>query len=83
VDVVKGIMAGAQVVMMASALLRRGIDYLGLVESDLLTWLESHDYKSIGELRGRMNTASIADPSAFTRANYLKTVATGPLWDSP
>jgi dihydroorotate dehydrogenase (fumarate) len=71
-DVVKGIMAGAQVVMMTSALLKRGIDYLGLVESDLLTWLESHEYHSIGELRGSMNCASVADPSAFTRANYLK-----------
>lgn len=72
--VIKGIMAGAQVVMMASALLKRGIDYLGLVESDLLTWLESHKHKSIGELRGCLNTASLADPSAYTRANYLKVV---------
>ncbi len=71
-DVIKGIMAGAQVVMMTSALLKRGIDYLGLVESDLLTWLESHEQHSIGELRGCMNSASVTDPSAFTRANYLK-----------
>ena len=75
-DVVKGIMAGAQVVMMTSALLKRGIDYLGIVESDLLTWLESHEYKSIAELRGCMNSASVADPSAFTRANYLKILST-------
>jgi len=75
-DVVKGIMAGAQVVMMTSALLKRGIDYLGIVESDLLTWLESHEYHSIGELRGCMNSASVADPSAFTRANYLKVLTT-------
>ena len=75
-DVVKGIMAGAEVVMMTSALLKRGIDYLGIVESDLLTWLESHEYQSIGELRGCMNSASVADPSAFTRANYLKVLST-------
>ena len=74
-DVVKGIMAGAQVVMMTSALLSRGIDYLALVESDLLTWLESHDYHSTNELRGCMNAASVADPSAFTRANYLKVLS--------
>jgi dihydroorotate dehydrogenase (fumarate) len=74
-DVVKGIMAGAQVVMMASALYKRGIDYLGLVECDLLTWLESHEYQSIGELRGALNCASVSDPTAFTRANYLKVVS--------
>jgi len=74
-DVVKGIMAGAQVVMMTSALLSRGIDYLELLESDLLTWLESHEYRSTNELRGCMNAASVADPSAFTRANYLKVLS--------
>jgi len=71
-DVVKGIMAGAQVVMMTSALIKRGIDYVGLVESDLVTWLEAHEYKSIGELRGAMNSASVSNPTALTRANYLK-----------
>lgn len=71
-DVVKGIMAGAQVVMTTSALLERGIEYLKALEADLLTWLEAHGYHSIAELRGCMSSASVADPSAFTRANYLK-----------
>jgi len=71
-DALKGLMAGAQVIMMTSALLKRGVNYLGLVESDMLTWLESHDYKSTNELRGIMNSASVTDSSAFTRANYLK-----------
>ena len=73
-DVVKGIMAGAQVVMLTSALLKRGIDYLEILESDLETWLESHNCQSINELRGSMNSAAVADPTAFTRANYLKTL---------
>ena len=71
-DVVKGLMAGAQVTMMTSALLKRGIDYISLLESDLVTWLEAHEYHSTNELRGSMNAASVTDPSAFTRANYLK-----------
>ena len=79
-DVVKGIMAGAQVVMMTSALLRQGIDYLTRVESDLVAWLEAHECGSIGELRGAMNGASIADPSAFTRANYLKVLSSYEQW---
>jgi dihydroorotate dehydrogenase (fumarate) len=73
-DVVKGIMAGAQVVMTTSALLKRGIDYLEILESDLETWMEAHNVESINSLRGCMNCASVADPTAFTRANYLKTI---------
>jgi dihydroorotate dehydrogenase (fumarate) len=73
-DVVKSIMAGAQVVMTTSALLKRGIDYLGILESDLETWLEAHNCSSINELRGAMNSAAVTDTSAFTRANYLKTI---------
>jgi dihydroorotate dehydrogenase (fumarate) len=71
-DVVKGIMAGAQVVMMTSALLKRGIGYLASIESDLQNWLEAHGCRSLNELRGAMNSASVADATAFTRSNYLK-----------
>jgi dihydroorotate dehydrogenase (fumarate) len=71
-DVLKSMMAGAQVAMMTSALLRRGIGYIEIVEQDLLTWMESHDCNSIKEIRGSMNAAAVSDPSAFTRANYLK-----------
>jgi dihydroorotate dehydrogenase (fumarate) len=71
-DVLKSMMAGAQVVMMTSALLKRGIGYIEIVEQDLLTWMESHDCNSIKEIRGSMNAAAVSDPSAFTRANYLK-----------
>jgi dihydroorotate dehydrogenase (fumarate) len=75
-DVLKGIMAGAQVVMMTSAFVKRGIEYLTMVESDIRAWLESHQHGSIGEVRGCMNTASVTDPTAFTRANYLKMLNT-------
>ena len=64
-------MAGAQVVTMRSALLSRGIDYLELLESDVLTWMESHEYKSTNESRGCMNVASLADRSPVTRAPAL------------
>ena len=71
-DVLKSMMAGAQVAMMTSALLKRGIGYIEIVEQDLLTWMESHECNSIKEIRGSMNAAAVSDPSAFTRANYLK-----------
>lgn len=74
VDVIKGIMAGAQVVMTTSSLLLQGIDHVKEMEKDLSDWMEAHEYSSIQEMRGCMNSASVADPAAFTRANYLKSL---------
>ncbi len=74
-DVLKAMMAGAQVVMLASALLKRGIDYLKTVESEMTAWMEEHEYESIRQMQGSMSQKSVADPNAFLRANYLKVLS--------
>ena len=71
-DVLKGIMAGAQVVMLTSALLKHGIEYLREIESGVVEWMEKHEYESISQMRGSMNAAAAAEPAAFERANYIK-----------
>jgi len=71
-DVIKGVMAGAHVVMLTSALLERGIPYLRELENSVTAWMEAHEYESVKQMRGSMNAASVADPGAFERANYLK-----------
>ncbi len=71
-DVLKGIMAGAQVVMLTSALLKNGIGYLRELETEVVNWMEQHEYESIRQMRGSMNAAAVAEPAAFERANYLK-----------
>jgi len=71
-DVLKGVMAGAQVVMMTSALLKNGIAYLKVVETAVVDWMVRHEYESIRQMRGSMNAAAVAEPAAFERANYLK-----------
>jgi dihydroorotate dehydrogenase (fumarate) len=71
-DVVKGIMAGAKVVMVASALLQRGIHYLRQIEEDLVGWMTEHEYESVHQMRGSMTVDAVAEPAAFHRANYLK-----------
>jgi len=71
-DVVKGIMAGAKVVMMTSALLLRGIPYLRQIEQDVIRWMTDHEYESVRQMRGSMSVDSVAEPAAFHRANYLK-----------
>ena len=74
-DVVKGVMAGARVTMMTSALLRHGIQYLEKVEEDLIDWMEEHEYESIRQMRGSMSAQSVAEPAAFERANYMKVLS--------
>jgi len=71
-DVLKGIMAGAQVTMLTSALLKNGIEHLRVIEANLMEWMEQHGYESINEMRGCMRATAVEDPAAFERANYLK-----------
>ncbi|MEO1068028.1 MAG: dihydroorotate dehydrogenase-like protein [Cyanobacteria bacterium J06638_6] len=75
-DAIKVLMAGANVAMMVSALLRHGIDHLRIVEQDLRAWLQDHDYDSIEQLRGSMSQINCPDPSTFERAQYLKSIQT-------
>jgi dihydroorotate dehydrogenase (fumarate) len=73
-DVVKALLAGADVTMMASALIRNGVGHLGLVEEGLVHWLRDHDYTSVEEMRGSMSQDAVEDPSAFERMNYMQTI---------
>ena len=77
-DVLKAMMAGARVAMMASALLQRGVEHLGRVRADLLTWMEAHDYESIRQMQGSMSYRAVREPSAFERANYMKVLGAFP-----
>jgi dihydroorotate dehydrogenase (fumarate) len=74
-DVLKSMMAGAQVVEIASALLKNGIGYLKTIESELAAWMEAHEYESIRQMQGSMSQRSVADPNSFLRANYLKVIS--------
>lgn len=72
VDAVKAIMAGASAVQMTSALLRDGPPRLAVVKGELSRWLEDHEYTSVRQLRGSMSLEHCPDPTAFSRANYMK-----------
>ena len=74
VEVVKYLMAGADAVMTTSALLKNGIDYLTILRDGLRTWMEMHHYVSVRQMKGSMSQRNVADPTAFERANYIKTL---------
>jgi dihydroorotate dehydrogenase (fumarate) len=73
-DVAKGLLVGADVVMMTSALLRHGPEHIGPVEAELRAWMDEHEYKSVSELRGSASAGTVEDPSAFERSNYMTTL---------
>ena len=74
-DVVKVLLAGADVAMMTSALLRHGPEHLTAVETGLRAWLEEHGMQTVGHLRGLRSQRSIRDPAAWERANYITMLA--------
>ncbi len=71
-DVLKAMMAGANVAMMTSELLAHGLGRFGTILSDMHMWMEEHEYESIVSMRGSMSQQSVAEPAAFERANYMR-----------
>jgi len=74
-DVIKGLMAGAKVTMMASELLQHGIKRIREVLGDVENWLIEHEYESVSQMIGSMSQQHCAQPAAFERANYMKMLA--------
>jgi dihydroorotate dehydrogenase (fumarate) len=79
-DVVKALLVGADVAMMTSALLFNEPEHLAVVEGELRAWLAEHEYESVDQLRGSLSYATSDDPSAFERANYIRTLHS---WTTP
>ena len=71
-DVIKGLMAGAKVTMMASELLQNGVRRVGQVLNELVSWMNEHEYESVMQMIGAMSQKHCAEPAAFERANYMK-----------
>jgi dihydroorotate dehydrogenase (fumarate) len=71
-DVVKCLLAGADVVMTTSALLRHDIAYLSTLVSGLSTWMVEREIASLADMRGMMSWQRSRDRAAYTRANYLR-----------
>jgi len=74
-DVVKGLLAGATVTMLASELLQNGIGRLSVILRDLDRWLSEHEYEAVGQLEGSMSLQSVPNPAAYERANYMRVLS--------
>ncbi|MGC3959485.1 MAG: dihydroorotate dehydrogenase-like protein [Verrucomicrobiota bacterium] len=74
-DAIKMLMAGADVTMMCSALLRHGVKHIATVENEIRAWMDEHDYESVEQLQGSMSQKNCPDPAAFERAQYMRAVS--------
>ena len=75
-DALKMLMAGADITMLCSVLLRRGIPHIKTLETEISEWLEKHEYDSIEQLKGSLSQKNCPDPSAFERAQYMRALST-------
>ena len=71
-EVVKYILAGADVAMTASTLYRNGIDYITVMNHGLRNWMHHKGFESVSAFKGVMSQQNISDPTAYERANYIK-----------
>ena len=74
-DVLKALMAGARVTMMASELLQNGIGRIPQILKEIEAWMEEHEYDSVQQMIGSMSQQNTPEPAAFERANYMKMLA--------
>ncbi len=70
----KILLAGADVGMIASVLYQKGVGQVEVILTDLRTWMEQNDYDSVEQLKGSMSRENCPDPAAFQRGNYMKTL---------
>jgi dihydroorotate dehydrogenase (fumarate) len=78
-DVLKMLMAGADVTMLCSVLIRHGIGQIATIERDLVAWMEEHEYVSVKQLRGSLSQKNSDEPGAFERAQYMRAISTFPV----
>ncbi|MBK7476082.1 MAG: dihydroorotate dehydrogenase-like protein [Haliscomenobacter sp.] len=71
-EVIKYLLAGADVAMTASALYKFGIPYLSKMQDELEDWMQRMGFQSVDGFKGAMSQRNVSDPTAYERANYIR-----------
>ena len=71
-EIIKYLLAGADVVMVASALLKHGPEYLQVLLAETEQWFSARHYHNLAEARGVLSRQRVKNPEAFERINYIK-----------
>lgn len=73
-DAIRLLLAGADITMLCSTLLKHGVEHVKVIERGIRSWMSARDYLSVADFRGLMSQAKCKDPEAFERAQYIKTL---------
>lgn len=79
-DVVKAVLAGADVAMTTSALLQRGPGHIATLEAGLREWMGLHSFGSVEQMKGSVSQHAVPDPEGYERANYMRTLVSYSTW---
>jgi len=74
-EIIKYILAGADCVMTASALIKHGIPFIKHLLDEMREWMRVRNFETIKQWRGKMSQQNIADPTLYERANYIRVLS--------
>lgn len=70
-DIIKALLAGADITHLCSALLKHGPGHIALLKQELERWLEEHEYASVAQMKGSVSRSCAIDPAALEHSNYM------------
>lgn len=76
-DMIKMLLAGATGVQVVSTIYRNGMEQIGVMEKELIEWMERKEYNSIEDFRGKLSKVNISNPWAYERTQYIKMLLKG------
>lgn len=71
-DAIKAVLVGASSVLIASVILKHGVDRITKMVSEMQTWMKEHEYESIKQMLGSVSQSAVQEPAAYERANYMR-----------
>lgn len=73
-DIIKALLAGADVVCLCSVLLKKGPTYCAELLRQLDQWLDVHEYESVKQMQGSVSQFCALDPVAYEHSNYIDVI---------
>jgi len=74
-DVLRGLLAGANVAQLCSALYgKEKFAVIGRIHSEMIAWMQAQGFDAIAQFRGRLSEAAEGPSRGFTRAQYVTTL---------
>jgi dihydroorotate dehydrogenase (fumarate) len=73
-DIIKALLAGADVTHLCSVLLKKGPDHIAVLKQELYNWLEEQEYQSVTQMKGSVSKSCAINPAALEHSNYMHVI---------